>query len=214
MSDHDPETLLLAVLAGERSEQDPEVQATFATHPELAQHLARLRALEAQLDAHGREAREILAEAATTPSPHDALVRKTLHEHLRPRPQPWAWLALAAVLLVGAAWTLWPTGPGPADANSMLDLRLGELRPQGTVANFDVFRWHLAAPAQGSYVVRVHPADGSQQEPLVVSVTAPEWHPTAQQLANLPARILWEVEVLDAAGAKTEVAGPVLAERR
>lgn len=213
MRDLDDEALLVALLSGERAADDPEVLAAFAARPELRGRLQRLQGLAARLDLHGEEARGLLASSSTTRSPHECLVQPFVEQRSSRYRRHWAWLVAAALALLGVWLLSEPFKPGAADRSSMLELRPGDLWPNGQVASFGHFRWQLAVPAQGSYVVRVRAADDGNRELSAHRTVEPEWRPSREVHANWPARILWEVEIRDASDRPTAVVGPVLAWR-
>lgn len=210
----DPEELLTALLAGDRQEHEPEVQAAFGRWPWLPGRLQKLRALAKRLDARGADDRATLTAGLATPSPHEAAVPATVRRQLGRSTPIGRWLALAAAVLLGSGLTIWALQPPAADHRSMLELSPGELWPTGGVDSWSVFRWHLVTPPQGSYVVRFRAADGSGTELFAARVTVPEWRPTSEDLPKLRPRMLWEVEVLDAASNVASVAGPVSVWRR
>lgn len=117
----------------------------------------------------------------------------------RRAPRWGAWLAVAAALVV--AWVAYQRFGAPSEEPEIvLGAPLEAVAPRGRVADFAEFRGRGARPAGGFYRISVF-APGSDV-PLVVSppLDAPEWRPTADELASLPGSIEWRLESFIAGG--------------
>lgn len=191
------EALLEAVVTGERSESDAEVQAAVHSVPGFAERLATLRGLVADLDAIGADERLAVAEA-TASVPIEALVERGLdaRDRTRSRRRAISWSA-AAALLVGVVSFVWWPGSQP---DVYLDLRDREMHPAGIYSAATEFAWRLDRPVGGRYELRFYREDDVDRfEPVwrFDAGDATTWKPTPQQLERLPNPMLWEVVVRD-----------------
>lgn len=171
-----------------------------------APELAALEDLKQTLSAAGREQRVVLAEACGAGfTAGDAPARRGRLLRMR-------WVAAAVVVAAGvlAVFALRPRHEGSTTPGSELAAgasraperpdvvlgsdQLGELSPSGAVQGFDApFRWKLALPPQGWYVVRVY-EPGPDGKLLAQSrrLERAEWTCDSKLTAGWT-RIRWEV---------------------
>lgn len=227
MSAHEREReeLLAAVAANELSADDPRVQALLAGHPRLGAELVELEALAGDLDASGKLARDVLAEAATRrQAPGAERIAATLRAEIArttraaPPPAParargarWPWI-VAACAAGALLWSTLRDRAGDANAPGARDLELGGatidgLTPAGAVTELGEFRWRSTAPRDGFFELQIDDARRTfaGEEQLLARIPGllePRWTPDARS-AGWPARIRWRVRALD--GSRAEI---------
>lgn len=194
------EELLIAVLAGDVSEQDARVQRARSEDPQFARQLDELRGIERRLSAARPQGINELSAIEG-----EAEIVEEFQQSVRPARRwsgPAGLLAIAAGI-IGLFWvgTLFLAGENPGSKPITLSGQLEGYAPVGTVEGFDVFRWPDPLPPNGSYELMIRAADSGAQLILVEGLESAEWKPDATQALSWPARIEWRLTVLDGSGA-------------
>jgi hypothetical protein len=192
----DDESLLMELLAGDRSDDDPEVAARIAADPQLRERLLRLRQVASRLDQSGVSEREVLREVLAPP-PSDvqalSLKRGPRFDHVVPPwwRRPWLLGAVAAgLLVVGGVWLT--RGPGEATDHSLLGGQDDGRSPMETFRRDTVWQWGLRRGPSDVYRLRFRTPD----EVLEFDVDEPSWRPNEQQWSKLTPPLTWEVMVV------------------
>ncbi|MBK8099607.1 MAG: hypothetical protein IPK26_21070 [Planctomycetes bacterium] len=207
MNADEREELLARLLAGESSEDDPQVRAAMAEDPTMREELQILRGLEADYRRLATQQRDDLtAASALAAGPGEDRVAAALRAFVAeqpvatPRTSAWTrrswWLAAAGTALaVGIGW--WATRP-PGEA---LPVTLGRspdgLSPSGAVAEFTEFGWTTPAAPGRTFTLEIVDA-GSGREVVTRELSVSPWQPTAAERAALPDDIQWSLRVRDA----------------
>jgi hypothetical protein len=207
MNDIEREAFLAALLTGDLSPDDPQVQARLSAEPELRAMHDRMREVEAEMAQAARDLSSLQVRGATPASEHADRVLMAVQQMVqeRRRLQRRRWLVLAAAtLLVGASlgWYFLvrtPTAPG----NLVLDSSPG-LAPHDQVAHYSPFTWNVDRPAGGRLVLRIYSShDGKKGRllfPAFEENVASPWQLPPELEARLPDEIYWELEVISAEG--------------
>lgn len=204
--------LLTEVLAGDRSDSDPDVTKASAGSDAFRESLAELRALQGRLEADGRFERELLAESRhAAAAADDPVVARTITELAggptapggrRPARGPGRVLAFSAVAAAAALLLVWALGgfggPGgggePNDDYKQLgdkELKLDEpARENGRVR----LTWSCSIPVTGYTVTVYDPAD-LEAEPLAESdfLDTGAWELEQTFVDDLPRDARWRV---------------------
>jgi len=151
------EAFVAALLAGELSLEDPQVQARLREDPELQFMVERIHDVEAEVARATEDLAEIRIGDLVPDRLHDDRVRAAVGMVVaeRQRARRHRWLAAAAALLVGlvAGWYLLVrTPPTPAD------IWLGSdegLSPRDEVEHYSPFTWTTPRPQGGHFEVRI-----------------------------------------------------------
>ena len=139
--------LLADLLAGTRSDDDPEVASTLAEDESLRTELLELRAIGDGLDRHAQAVRREIDSAVRSVDAQDvatarqALARFHGESAARVRGRP-GWLALAAAAVVVGALLFWREGDDVPDISlGGNGLEVG-MQPSGSVESIDEFSWN------------------------------------------------------------------------
>jgi hypothetical protein len=200
MNQPEREAFVAALLAGELSLDDPQVQARLREDPELEIMVERIRDVEAEVARATKDLAEIRIGDLVPDRLHDERVRAAVGQVVaeRRRQRQHLWLAAAAALLVGlvAGWYFLirtPAAPG--------DMFLGSdprLEPRDEVTNYSPFRWDIPRPPGVRFVLSIYSVVNGRKGTLLYStppgnVTSPWQLP---KTTSLPDEIYWEVEVI------------------
>jgi len=202
--------VLADLVAGARDERDPAVLQLFAARPGLRERIGRMRALAGNLDEVGAGDRQLLHDAIGQPSPLDAMAHGMVVRHRAPKRRLALLWTLAAVVMTAVLLTMYLSRPNQADEHSTLGPAPGDLWPKGAVERYTEFQWNLPLEPGCSYLLRFR--DGGPDGTIVHEVEEPvamRWVPGKEDLALLPARMSWEVLVVDVGGIGHNGAGPV-----
>ncbi|MCK6448321.1 MAG: hypothetical protein L6Q99_18185 [Planctomycetes bacterium] len=112
----------------------------------------------------------------------------------------WGWWLAAAAALVLAFVAYQRFGEPGEEPEIVLGAPLETVAPRGRVTDFAEFQGRGVRPAGGFFRISVF-APGAAT-PLLVSppLDTPQWRPTAEELASLPATIEWRLESFVAGG--------------
>jgi hypothetical protein len=199
MPHHEREAFVAALLAGELSRADPEVEARLRAEPELRIMIERMREVEAAAAHAAGEEREVLSEAraggdAGFGGRVTAAVQQVVAERQRARRLRWLAAAALAGATVAVGWLLLRM-PSPHDPL----LGGGEhLRPQGAVdGTYSPFSWDAPLPTGGRFELRIY-GDALRTDlryPKTPEKVTSPWTLDPDREAALPDEIWWEVEV-------------------
>jgi hypothetical protein len=199
------ELLLAAVLAGERSADEPEVRRHFAACAECRERHARLARTVAAVTRAGAERSAVLAELRDDTGlaehrTHTTLERLFLEGSSTRRRvnRRWLWASAAAALLVAGGWLVARRGTPPAPPQYLGHQGLELLLPtEGS--GYGEFSWKYEGSAPDRYRLRIFDARDEARSSALVDEELFElrWTPPVETLATLPERILYRVDVLD-----------------
>ena len=202
MSERDE--LLRALLAGERSVDDEEVQRAFYEDPELRQRYEAGRAtvdlLDSAGDFHRDLAQEVDRERAVPGEDRVEAFVASRVDARRPRPSRMPLVAAAAALLLALlVWRPWSDGV-PSPDGRLLGAGIEDLRPSGEVERFEEFTWTDSMELEPGewYEVVVRGADGEEVD-RSEKLRAPVWSLLEGTASAWPAAIQWEVIAYDSA---------------
>ena len=204
------EELLSAVLAGELAHESPDFQRRIAECPECRARWERVRPIAARLAEAGAEERRALSSAlAGGAAPGEDGIDATVARLVRSepwrsaRPRRWTWLAAAALLMVLGTW--WYESTDSERAPPGADVPLGDrdehlrlIAPVGKVATFERFLWQYDG-RDAAFLLILHEESETGERRKLREISCggdTEWKPDFE----LPARIFWEVVVLDEFG--------------
>lgn len=200
MKELEPDAFVAALLAGDLSLDDPQVQKRLDQQPELRIMLQRMREVEEQLTRAAGEQREILAAARASPDREfmdrvRAAVQQVVVERRRSRRFKWA---AAAAALLACLWLGWFVNRTPAAPDDMFLGSDEGLSPQGEVRHYSPFSWNGKPQPGGRFELRIFSVrDGGKGTllcgPELGKVKSPCQLPAALE-AGLPGEIYWEVE--------------------
>ena len=205
MVDPTPDELLIAVLTGNLSRDDPSVQDQARNNPEFEMQLSQLIELSAGLSASAELEREVLKQAqnidaSSLDSYLEAAVDGELQSpHSRsqqpaPSKQPYLPMLVAAAVLLALGFLFRDTlGLLSAPAEPLRFLgQDSNVTPKGPVPGFGQFTWDLERTPIGWFSLEIKNADGAV---LLFIDDIPEqyWSPTKAQLEILGDRISWRV---------------------
>lgn len=204
--------LLIAVLSGEHDPATEEFRRLLATCPTCRERWERVRATAARVSQVGQEERRALEQALDgPPAPGEERIQSVLthlaraERHASPRAPRWIpWLAAAGLLAALGAW--WYASPGRGGDEQEPDIPLGDVTeglrlvgPVGKVDAFDLFRWAYDG-ADATFLLTIFAeSEAGERGPRLHEIPCggdTEWKPDIE----LPARIQWEVVLLDGFG--------------
>jgi hypothetical protein len=197
--------LLEAVLSGERSTADPEVQREMRADERFAREVSELQGLQATLSRRAAEVREDLAHRA--PELEDVVasaLRARGREQARGAHRWWPWLAAAALLSI--VLFAWPRGTPKVPQHLG-----GDFKVEATADGRGVqFHWTLKPGA--AFFVQVLDEDGKIVLPAV-RVESATWIPDAKLVAAWPDVVSVRVEVVSSDTTGTSPTGELRAWR-
>lgn len=227
MSHSDPD-LIAGLLAGELSEDSPEVQAALEASPELRAELDDLRGLEAGLARDGERVREALGRPrAVGESAGDVPSEGGSSNFGRSR-RRWISVLLTAAAAVLLFYFLPGSDqehervPGQGQMLGSGDLVFEELAPQGPNSSFQEFRVVADLPAGARIEITIWDGEAPEDaKPLLLQRTTQfeaspsgfTWKPTPEQLNSLTRALRWDVRVSSVSGELLGVASDLKATR-
>jgi hypothetical protein len=198
MNQFDREAFVMALLAGELTLDDPQVQARLRAEPELRIMYEHMQEVEAEVARASALEREIVAAARSSADAEfagsvTAAVQQVVAERQRARRIRWlAAAAVAAAALALGCFLLLRTPRAPDN----LQLGADGLKPSGAVSGrYSPFVWPATPGTR--YVLSIYGDAGMSRHLLYRSPeenVASPWQLSASEDDALPAEIWWKTE--------------------
>jgi hypothetical protein len=201
------EALLQALLARDRTREDPEVVRRLAECEHCRERIDELETVVGALDDIESDMRAILSTPrSSAQATIEARIRPTLErlrdedqprsrEHPSKAPRRWPWLVLAAAVLLAGFFIVRSQGPKVRPIDELLGDKIVLVSPGEFLGPDDIFECRYEAPPGTHFEFHVDDMNGN---PILIAPQGePRWKPTPKERARIPQHFRWRVEAID-----------------